>query len=233
MTMGRVSEIIGKTIGAGLIAIMFAGCASLARPVGQIAKPEESATIVGFWHYYVVHFSRGRIMRVDSSWLGVNSDLAVKVAPGQHLVQFEMTQYSMMNWPLWIGNTHCALILTAEPGKTYDVNPPSIGTYYRFWYNPDVLIFLPPKRIRSTITVDVSGGGDPEQSLDLPLDCKSERIYCRVASDCVGKPWEQPDAEQAGTGSTPPECIYDEYFPVGTCSSVMPWKSPDNAGFTD
>jgi len=49
MTMGRVSERLGKTIGLGLIAIMLAGCASFATPVGPIAKPEESATIVGYF----------------------------------------------------------------------------------------------------------------------------------------------------------------------------------------
>lgn len=232
MLIGRVSEKIGETIGLGLIAIMLAGCASFARPVGQIAKPEESATIAGYLRYYIIHLSKGSIPRIDTSWLG-DSIYAVKVEPGQHLVHLSMLQVSILNWPLVFGGGHCALILLAEPGKTYHVSPPTFGAYYRFWSRPSFLGFVQPKRFRSSVTIYVSGGGDPAQSLDVPIDCQSDVLYCRVASDCVGPPWGEPDAKHAHAGGTPPECIYDEHFPVGTCSFVVPWQSPDNAEIMD
>jgi len=226
MTMGRVSERLGKTIGLGLIAIMLAGCASFATPVGPIAKPEESATIVGYFRYYIFHSSYGEIYRVDSSWPG-GSTYAVKVAPGQHLVDLGMTQVSIMN-PLMIGAGSCALILTAEPGKTYHIRPPSFGACYRFWYNIGTFTLL-QKRFRSTISVAVSGGGDPDRNLDLPIDCLSDKRYCRVASDCVGPPGWKPGAKHADASGAPPECIYDEHFPVGTCSLLVPVQSPETA----
>lgn len=230
--MGRVSGIIVKMIGLGLITILLAGCALLARPVGQIAKPEESATIVGYLRYYAVHLSAGEIYRIDSSWLG-GSMYAVKVEPGLHLVVLNMTQYSIMNWPLIVGSGQCALILTAEPGKTYHVSPPSFGTYYRFWSRPGFLGFVPLKRFRSTVNVDVSGGDDPARSLDLPIDCQSDEFYCRVASDCVDPAWKQPDAKLSDAGRVPPECIYDGQYPVGTCSLMVPAHSPDDSDIKD
>ena len=189
--------------------------------------------ITGYLRYYAIHVSKGEIYRIDSSWLGGYS-IAVKVAPGQHLVALSMIQGSIVNWPLMIGGGHCALILTAESGKTYHLNAPSFGVYYRFWSRPEFLGFVPLKRFRSTITVDVSGGGDPARSMDLPIDCQSGEFYCRVASDCVDRPGRQQDAKHADAVSTPPECIYDVHFPVGTCSSLMiPAQSPDEADSTD
>jgi hypothetical protein len=123
--------------------------------------------------------------------------------------------------PLMIGAGDCALIIAAEPGKTYHIRPPSFGAYYRFWFNIGTFTLL-QKRFRSIISVAVSGGEDPVQSIELPIDCLSDKTYCRVASDCVSSPWVQPDAKPADGGSVPPECIYDEHFPVGTCSLVMP-----------
>ena len=122
MTMGKLYGRFGKTFGLGLTAIMISGCALFARPVGPTTKPEESATVAGYFRYYIFHSSYGEIYRVDSSWPGANT-YAVKVAPGQHLVDLGMTQVSIMN-PLMIGAGSCALILTAEPGKTYHIRPP-------------------------------------------------------------------------------------------------------------
>ena len=97
------------------------------------------------------------------------------VGPGQHLVDLGMTQVSIMN-PLMIGAGSCALILTAEPGKTYHIRPPSFGTYYRFWYNIGTFTLL-QKRFRSTVSVAVSGGGEPERSLDLSRSASTMSIF--------------------------------------------------------
>jgi hypothetical protein len=200
--------------------LFLAGCASFATPVGTLAHPEDAATIVGYARYYMVHSSYGKINRVDSTWLS-NSNYAVKVAPGPHLLTIRMTQVSALN-PLMFSGGGCAIIFDFAPRKKYQIEAPSFGVYRHFWLHPDIPGLPRPKRFSASISVAVSGDGMNKQHLELPMDCSIESVYCRVAADCVGSGWRKPDPSETVQDNESPQCRYEEGFSVGTCSAVVP-----------
>jgi hypothetical protein len=201
---GSVRRACGTVVAAALLA----GCASLAFKVGNDDEPVEPATILGYFRYYLLHSTYGELMRLDANWLG-GGNYAVKTAPGPHLVDITMSQVSVMN-PLIFGGGRCALILETVSARTYRLSPPPMSVYGRFWLRPE-LPGIHSKRFAATIRVHASDGGAPDDTYDVPLDCGSGELYCRVLSDCEAQPWNK-------TGSRPIACTYDASFPVGICT---------------
>jgi len=199
--------------------LALTGCTSFATPVGTLEHLEDASTIVGYFRYYMVHVSRGEISRIDSTRLRGNSQYAVKVSPGQHLVVIDMTQVSALN-PLMIGGGSCAIIFDFAPRRTYQIEAPPFGAYWHFWFHTPLGSQFMDSRFSTAISITVSGEGESDQHIKLPMDCSSESKYCRVSSDCVESNPQRVEPPDPGQDTVLTQCIYDEGFPVGTCSVV-------------
>lgn len=192
------------------IAAALAGCAAFAPEVGRIDADTEPVTIVGYFRHYVLHSTYGEIGRVDADRLGGDT-YAVKTAPGPHLVEMSMTQVSALN-PLLFGGGRCALVLETVAGRTYRVQPPPMIVYGRFWLRPPG---LHRNRFVSTIRIHASYRGHEDQNYEVPLDCESGALYCRVLADCTPPPSDDETWH-------PVACVYEDRFPVGSCSERDP-----------
>lgn len=145
----------------------------------ELAQSEaETALVVGYMRYYLVHSTYAEIRRVDGESLG-GSIYAATVPPGRRLIVVRMTQVSALN-PLIFGESSCAFDLEAVPNTTYQLTPPDMKAYRRFWSR---LPGTAPKRFETTLDMIVSAEGAEDRRMEIAADC-GDAYVCRTSADC-------------------------------------------------
>lgn len=194
---------------------------SLAKRMPLETEPARSADatamVVGYMRYYMVHSTYAEISRVDGEFIG-SATYAATVAPGRRLVVVRMTQVSAMN-PMLFGESGCAFELDAVAGATYQLMPPDMRSYRKFWSR---LPGATPKRFETTLLFNVSVEGAEKQRMEVAADCGNPTA-CRTSTDCefMNESVEPDSLERV-------VCVRQPHERFGRCL-VAPGAADDNS----